>query len=148
VTDLTPARSRDGLLPRLIPTFGSHAGDDAECEHNIMSFFIVSFTPGASWQQGADVFGQPLDDHVDYLNGLYTAGADLMAGPLADGSGGLTILQCASLEEASSLAAHDPAVREGILAADVKQWRPIAWGFTSGGRPPYERDRLQVTSVR
>jgi uncharacterized protein YciI len=112
-----------------------------------MSFFIVSFTPGPAWRQGADVFGQPLDDHVGYLNGLYAAGAVLIAGPLADGSGGLTILQCGSLEEASSLAAHDPAVRQGILAADVKQWRPIAWGFTSSERLPYERGRLRVARL-
>ena len=113
-----------------------------------MSFFIVSFTPGPRWQEGADVFGQPLDDHVDYLNDLYAAGAVVMAGPLADGSGGLTILQCGSPEEASALAANDPAVRDGILAADVKQWRPIAWGFKPGERLPYESDRLQVTRVR
>jgi uncharacterized protein YciI len=126
---------------------GGRIAEDAECEHNAMSYFIVSFTPGPGWQQGADVFGQPLDDHVSYLNALYASGAVLMAGPLADGSGGLTILQCASPEEASSLAAHDPAVQQGILAADVKQWRPIAWGFTSGERLPYEGGRLQVARV-
>ena len=111
------------------------------------SFFIVSFTPGSRWHRDADAFGQPLDEHLGYLNGLYAAGVVVMAGPLADGSGGVTILQCSSPEEASSLAAQDPAVRDGILAADVKHWRPIAWGFESGGRPPYQHDRVRVARV-
>ncbi len=110
-----------------------------------MNYFIVSFTPGPAWRQGVDVFGQTLDQHVDYLNGLYATGAVLMGGPLRDGSGGLTILQCASLEDASSLVESDPAVRDGILAAVVDEWRPIAWGFPSGERPPYLHEPLRIS---
>ena len=109
-----------------------------------MRYFLVSFQPGPGWRHDADVFGQPLDGHLEYIHGLYAAGLILMAGPLADGSGGMTVVQCDSPDEAAQLMGSDPAVHDGVLVPEVREWRPIAWDFEPGGRTPYETGRLRV----
>ncbi len=110
-----------------------------------MRYFLVKFGPGPAWQKDADVYGQALDGHLEYINLLYSVGIVLMAGPFADGSGGMTIVQFASLAEAETLMAADPAVRDGVLRPDIREWRPIAWGFEPGTRTPYEDGLLTST---
>ncbi len=89
------------------------------------SYFTVFFKPGPHWLEGKTVFEQPLDDHVEYLRDLYQQGRVIMAGPFADGSGGLTILKVNDEAEAHSLMERDPDVIKGILAPDIRAWSPL-----------------------
>ena len=104
-------------------------------------FFLVYFKPGSNWTPGQSVFHQPLDGHVAYLRQLHDRGQLFAAGPLADGSGGLTILQDVSEDEARSLMDADPAVKDRTLAFEIVPWLPIAWDAVTDARVPYESPR-------
>lgn len=91
------------------------------------SYFIILFIPGAAWHEGKSVFEQPLDDHVDFIYELYKRGVVVMAGPFADGTGGLTILKAQDEDEARRLMDQDPDVIRQILSYDARPWLPIDW---------------------
>ncbi len=88
-------------------------------------FFAVVYGPGSRWIEGKTIFEQPLDAHVAYVKSLSDDGTVLMAGPFADDDGGLTILQADNLQEAQLIIAEDPDVREDVLRAQVRCWRPF-----------------------
>jgi hypothetical protein len=89
--------------------------------------FLVFFNPGPAWTEGRSIFEQPLDDHVDFIHSLYEQGKVAMAGPFADGAGGMTILMAESQGEARALIDQDPDVIRGILRPEIRQWSPIDW---------------------
>ncbi len=89
--------------------------------------FLVFFSPGAAWIEGKSIFEQPLDDHVNFIHQLYQRGKVMMAGPLADGTGGLTIMTVESEREARELIEHDPDVLREILRPEIRAWSPIDW---------------------
>ena len=90
-------------------------------------FFAVFFRPGPRWIKGKTIFEQPLDGHVAHIHHLSQCDKVLMAGPLADSSGGLTLLQVDDEREARMVIEQDPNVADGVLLADIRPWAPIAW---------------------
>lgn len=53
--------------------------------------------------------------HLEHLRPLVDAGRIRLAGPFLDRTGSLIVLEATSLEEAWSIVAGDPYVREGIF---------------------------------
>jgi hypothetical protein len=51
----------------------------------------------------------------------------MMAGPLRDGTGGLTIMTVESEAEARELIDQDPDVAREILRPEIRAWFPIDW---------------------
>ena len=88
-------------------------------------FFAVLYSPGTKWEDGKTIFEQPLDAHIAYVKSLNEDGTVLMAGPFSDDDAGLTILQAEGLEEARLIIAEDPDVRDDVLRAEVRCWRPL-----------------------
>ncbi len=68
---------------------------------------------------------QSRPDHLRYISELYNQGKVFMAGPYEDGSGGLVIYECASVQEANELASQDPAVTSGARTVVVHSWSPL-----------------------
>jgi uncharacterized protein YciI len=91
-----------------------------------LGFALVHFRPGPAWIPDRDVFDQPLDEHVRFIATLVRTGQVMLAGPLGDGTGGLTILHAHSPAQASDVIAADPAVVAGILTYEVAWWCPLA----------------------
>ncbi len=60
--------------------------------------------------------------HVAYLRMLDREGRLVMAGPFADGEGGMIVLRAADLTEARRIAADDPFVQEGVRAFTLRVW--------------------------
>lgn len=65
-------------------------------------------------------------EHLAYLTSLDQAGHTVAAGPLGDppdqSMRGLVFYRTGSIEEARRLANADPAIRAGLLEADVMTW--------------------------
>ena len=80
--------------------------------------------PGSGWDPGKSVREQAYwDDHARFVDALYDAGKVVLAGPFADGSGSLLVLDAESPEAARALFRNDPwALRDILVAADVKEW--------------------------
>ena len=60
--------------------------------------------------------------HVVYLRALECTGRLSMAGPFADGSGGMLVVRAATRDEASAILQADPFVQRGVRVAALRQW--------------------------
>ncbi len=61
--------------------------------------------------------------HWVYLEGQFKAGKVQVVGRCVDGTYGITILEAASLEEARRFMAADPAVADGLMRAELHEFR-------------------------
>lgn len=92
-------------------------------------FYMVVYSPGEAWEKGMHLIDQPgIMRHADYWNDRIATGEEVLSGLLDDGLGGeMALVQAESLDSARKLAEGDPAVKAGLLKAEVRSWRAIAW---------------------
>lgn len=64
--------------------------------------------------------------HLEYLARLHREGRVVMAGPFADGSGGMVIYRVRSMEEARQLVLEDPVISGGARRFTLLEWTPLA----------------------
>jgi uncharacterized protein len=65
---------------------------------------------------------EALPRHLEFLKKTRDQGNMWVTGPFTDGSGGMTIYQADSLEEATRLANEDPFVKEGVARIEIHEW--------------------------
>lgn len=87
--------------------------------------FVVLHTPGPKWLAGKTLFEQPgVREHVEHYRRFLEAGKLALGGPHLDGKGGGMIIPTAGVgeEQVTRYAAEDPAVKSGVLLAEVRPW--------------------------
>ena len=87
--------------------------------------FVIVHRPGPNWVAGKSMFEQPgLADHIAHYRRLHDAGKLLAGGPFLDGfAAGMMVPEPGQSEdEIRSFAQDDPAVRGGLLVAEVHAW--------------------------
>jgi uncharacterized protein YciI len=79
---------------------------------------------GSQWNQDLPVREQAYwDDHARFMDDLFDAGAVILGGPFADGSGSMVILKAESVEAAQAIFREDPwAHRDILVAFEFKEW--------------------------
>jgi uncharacterized protein YciI len=99
------------------------------------TLFLVFREPGPSWVPGLASRQQPLwDEHAAFMDGLFDEGRIVLAGPYADLSRVLIIVQARDTQEASALLRDDPWEAAGILVpSDVVEWTVFLDSRRSGG---------------
>lgn len=60
--------------------------------------------------------------HVEFLESLVADGRIFARGRFLDGSGGLTIFEARSLEDARKAAESDPYVIHGVRRLEIHEW--------------------------
>ena len=86
-------------------------------------YHVVLHMPGPCWDERRSFYDQDgAQEHLAHLARLRRRGVLLFGGPYLDDSGGLVVLQGLSPDQARQLAYSDPAVRMGLLQADVRPW--------------------------
>jgi uncharacterized protein len=60
--------------------------------------------------------------HLEYLETLDRKGKIYAKGRFTDGSGGLVVYICESLEEATELAQADPYIIHGVRILELHEW--------------------------
>ena len=86
-------------------------------------FCAIIHTPGPNWQSGTPYREQPgVGEHVAYMRQQLENGMLLIGGPFLDDSGGMMVCSHADMAKATELAEADPAVKSGLLKAEVKPW--------------------------
>jgi uncharacterized protein YciI len=93
-----------------------------EEEQRMQTIFALCYRPGPAWLAGKSVFEQPLKEHLSYMRSLLDASSIVLGGPYSDDTGGLVAIEAESQEAALEVAAADPAVRDGVMLADVHPW--------------------------
>ncbi len=99
------------------------------------NYYAFIYSPGAGWLPGQPLSKQPLTAHFEYMSRFEAAGKLVLGGGFLDGRGALGVLQVSSLAEAQTIVENDPAVKSGLVMAEVHPWfvtvaRPIQKGDT------------------
>jgi uncharacterized protein YciI len=86
--------------------------------------FLMFRKPGPAWLPGVHTRKQPLwDEHAAFMDRLDEQNRIVLAGPYADLSRALVILEAQDMEEAVELLRDDPWVSAGILLpAEAVEW--------------------------
>lgn len=93
----------------------------------------VIYSKGTNWIAGRPVTAQNLAGHAQLMRDLHDQGTLVMAGPFLDEEGGgMAILRCGNLAEASKIIEDDQAVKDGVMRASLRPWY-IAFPESSRG---------------
>ena len=100
------------------------------------TLYLVFRNPGPSWVKGLPSRHQPLwDEHAVFMDRLFEEGRIVLAGPYADYSRVLLIVNARDADEASELFYDDPWAKSAILVhSDVIEWAVYLDSRRSGGR--------------
>lgn len=83
------------------------------------NYYVFIHRPGPNWISGKPITAQPLSDHFDYMTDLESKGLLVLGGGFLDSSGAMGILNVQSREAAEHIVLEDPAVRDGVVSAEV-----------------------------
>jgi uncharacterized protein len=86
--------------------------------------FLFLYRPGPAWRQGVPMREQYLRAHGAYHARLVSEGRSVAGGGYVGEEGGMAIVRAADLAEAQAMLAADPAIRNGVFAAELRQWTP------------------------
>jgi uncharacterized protein YciI len=94
----------------------------------MVTYYVEVVKRGPAWNSTSEADAQRLrEGHVAHLTRLFREGKLVLAGPFTEPDGdvlGISVLSAASLAEAKALSEQDPAVKGGLFASDVREWRP------------------------
>jgi uncharacterized protein YciI len=93
-------------------------------EEKMTTVYLVLLKKGPAWTPEATAATQEIQKgHMANIHKMWDAKKLIVAGPIEDADlRGIFVIQAASLDEAKSLAAEDPAVKAGRLTASVYSW--------------------------
>ena len=86
--------------------------------------FLFLFRPGPAWRAGVPMREQDLRAHGAYHARLVREGRSVAGGGYVGEEGGMAIVRAADLAEAQAMLAADPAIQNGVFAAELRQWAP------------------------
>lgn len=86
--------------------------------------FLFLYRPGPAWQPGVPMRQQDLRAHGAYHARLVREGRSVAGGGFTGLDGGMAIVRAADLAEAQAMLAADPAIINGVFAADIRHWVP------------------------
>ena len=87
--------------------------------------FVVDRPVGSEWIAGRGPREQRLwDEHAEFMDALFDAGAIVLAGPFVDGSGAVLVMEANDDREVRRLLARDPWVVDAdiLRVGDVREW--------------------------
>lgn len=108
------------VLPRLV-----HAQDKKEPEHKLIQFQMALLKRGPKWTGSHNTNTKTLESaQRTYVDSLVESGKAVIAGRIADDGEirGVYILRAKSEEEARDWAEASPAVKSGLLVAEMHPW--------------------------
>lgn len=109
------------LLASSVPAFAQTAKPAPK-----PTYFLFVYSAGPAWKVGQPMSVQGLAPHGMYMARLISEGVVLAGGPTTDPEGGgLAIVKAGDTAEARALLAADPAIKAGIMTAEVCNWRPL-----------------------
>lgn len=105
------------------PAFAGAQGTAAPTARDVR--FVVLHTPGPAWRPGQSLFEQPgIREHIEHYRQWQACGKLALGGPHLDARAGGMMVPAAGVPEAEvrQFAADDPAVKSGLLIAEVRPW--------------------------
>lgn len=112
-----------GLSSAVVAQQGGGAAAPAKPPRDIR--FVVIHSPGPRWDAAKSMFEQDgVQAHVDHYRQLLRLGKLMAGGPFLDDRGGGMMIPAPGVpeQEIRQFAQDDPAVRSGLLRAEVRPW--------------------------
>jgi uncharacterized protein YciI len=94
-------------------------------DYGMKSYVLVILKTGPTISDDKEFVGRCFRGHMDNIGRLVDEGKLVVAGPLGKNDltyRGIFILNVKTVEEAAELLQSDPAVKEGLLAAELLPW--------------------------
>lgn len=94
-------------------------------DYGMKSYVLVILKTGPTTSEDKEFIGRCFRGHMDNIGRLVDEGKLIVAGPLGKNDltyRGIFILNVKTVEEAAELLQSDPAVKEGLLAAELLPW--------------------------
>lgn len=85
-------------------------------------YYVFLHSPGPNWLDGKPITAQPLGGHFEYMDQLEAEKKLILGGGFTDHSGAMGVLRVSRLGEAREIVDNDPAVKDGIVTAEVHPW--------------------------
>lgn len=111
----------------LVMVIGWSPSKDAHGGPAMKPAFLALYRPGPNWVAGKPIREQPPREHGKYLLDLYARGVMKFAGPFDDNTGAAVVVEATDEAEAKALIAADPAVKNGVFAAEIHPWALVPW---------------------
>lgn len=111
------------LLALLLAAAQTPASPAPATEHP-RQLFLFLYRPGPAWRAGVPMNQQDLRAHAAYHAQLQRDGRGFAGGGYVGEDGGMAIVRAATRAEAEAILAADPAIRNGVFAAELRQWTP------------------------
>ncbi|MGF1586938.1 MAG: DUF6265 family protein [Bacteroidales bacterium] len=110
------------LNPNYDPRLAQKLGAD---DYGMKGFILVILKTGPNQTTDTKFINESFRGHLDNIGRLAEEGKLVVAGPLGSNKNnyrGIFILNAATTEEAEALLKTDPAIREGLLNAEIYNW--------------------------
>jgi len=94
-------------------------------DYGMKSYVLVILKTGPTISDDKEFVGRCFRGHMDNIGRLVDEGKLVVAGPLGKNDltyRGIFILNVKTVEEAAEMLQSDPAVKEGLLAAELLPW--------------------------
>lgn len=119
-----PILSADSTIsnPNYDAALASQLGAD---DYGMKGFVLILLKTGPNQSDDKEFISQSFRGHLDNINRLVEEGKLIVAGPMGRNDKayrGIFILDVSSLEEAESLLQTDPAIKAGLLEAELYNW--------------------------
>jgi uncharacterized protein YciI len=121
---ITKAFDKDTTIlnPNFDPELAQKLGAD---DFGMKRYILVILKTGSNQTTDKDFISECFRGHLDNINRLVEDDKLVVAGPLGKNDNsyrGIFILNVATIEEAQSLLQTDPAIKEGLLDAELYSW--------------------------
>ncbi|WKZ38343.1 MAG: YciI family protein [Anaerolineales bacterium] len=83
------------------------------------NYYVFIYFPGPNWLTNQPIANQPLAGHFQYMTRLEAEEKLVLGGGFTDDSGAMGMLFVSDLEEAREIIENDPAIKEGIVTAQL-----------------------------
>jgi uncharacterized protein YciI len=103
----------------------SYAQEKRESTHKLVQFQMAVMKKGPKWETTKEQERKSiLEQHIGSVRSLLSSGQAIVAGPFADDTdlAGIFILRSESTAEAKSWVDADPAVKAGLMVAEMHPW--------------------------
>lgn len=87
--------------------------------------YAVRYRPGPNYRRELSLLQQDLREHGQYMARQTQSGVIIAAGPTFEEAGGLVLINVLTLAEAQAFMQNDPAVKAGVFAGEITDWRPV-----------------------
>lgn len=128
--------------PSYDPKLAESLGAD---DYGMKSYVLVLLKSGSNQTADKETIARSFRGHMDNIGQMVEAGKLILAGPLEKNEKdyrGIFILNASSIEEADKIVQKDPAIKEGLLEAELYKW------YGSAALPEYLETSDKIWKVQ